>query len=135
MKEIWKDIPGYVGFYQASNKGRIRSLDFYVPCGRGGAGWRLVKGRVLRPGGRKPSGHMTVALGKGNSQGVHCLVLLAFVGKPKRGQEGLHLNHKPSDNRLSNLKWGSRSENMKMDYAAGTRKHNPNWNRWGYRYD
>ena len=26
MEEIWKDIPGFVGAYQASNLGRIRSL-------------------------------------------------------------------------------------------------------------
>lgn len=26
MKEIWKDIPGYEGLYQASNLGRIKSL-------------------------------------------------------------------------------------------------------------
>ena len=26
MKEIWKDIPGYEGRYQASNLGRIKSL-------------------------------------------------------------------------------------------------------------
>ena len=29
QNEIWKDIPGYEGFYQASNLGRIKSLLFY----------------------------------------------------------------------------------------------------------
>ena len=24
--EIWKDIPGYEGMYQVSNKGRVKSL-------------------------------------------------------------------------------------------------------------
>ena len=27
-KEIWKDIPNYEGLYQASNLGRIKSLNF-----------------------------------------------------------------------------------------------------------
>ena len=27
MEEIWKDIPGYENYYQASNLGRIRSKD------------------------------------------------------------------------------------------------------------
>ena len=27
-KEIWKDIKGYEGLYQISNKGRIKSLSF-----------------------------------------------------------------------------------------------------------
>lgn len=26
-KEIWKDVPGYEGYYQASNLGKVRSLD------------------------------------------------------------------------------------------------------------
>ena len=25
--EIWKDVPGYEGVYQASNKGNVRSVD------------------------------------------------------------------------------------------------------------
>ena len=29
MKEIWEDIPNYEGLYQASNLGRIRSVDRY----------------------------------------------------------------------------------------------------------
>ena len=27
MEEIWKDIPGYEGLYEASNLGRVRSID------------------------------------------------------------------------------------------------------------
>ena len=133
MKEEWRDIDGFKGRYQVSNKGRVRSVDHYVRCGFKGKGRRLVKGRLLKPGS-STSGHLTVALGKRNSVGVHRLVLLAFVGRPKTGQEALHLNHKPSDNRRSNLKWGSRSENIAMDWAAGTRQYNLNSNRWGYRY-
>ena len=30
MQEIWKDIEGYEGLYQVSNKGRVRSLDRIV---------------------------------------------------------------------------------------------------------
>lgn len=26
MKEVWKDIEGYEGFYQVSNLGRIKSI-------------------------------------------------------------------------------------------------------------
>ena len=31
-KEIWKDVVGWEGFYQVSNKGRVRSVDRYVPA-------------------------------------------------------------------------------------------------------
>ena len=43
--EIWKDIPGFEGLYQVSNKGRVRSYDRYtrIKCGSK----RLLKGRVM----------------------------------------------------------------------------------------
>lgn len=43
--ELWKDIPQFEGYYQASNLGRIRSLDRIVPHPR--LKQQFVKGRVL----------------------------------------------------------------------------------------
>ena len=43
MKEIWKDIKGYEGFYQVSNLGRIKSLSRNII--------RIKKG-VLKNGGK-----------------------------------------------------------------------------------
>lgn len=131
MSERWADIPGYEGRYQVSDLGRVRSVDHHVRCGPGGKGSRLVKGRILRSAPRK-SGHHMVVLGKGNSCDIHPLVLRAFVGPPPPKHEALHGNHVPSDNRLKNLRWGTRSENLKMDYEAGNRVfHNsPNFTRW-----
>lgn len=45
MKEIWKDIPGLEGYYQASNIGLVRSVTRIVP-GRN-YGKSAVKGRIL----------------------------------------------------------------------------------------
>jgi hypothetical protein len=42
---------------------------------------------------------------------VHVLVLTAFVGPCPDGNEALHFNDIPDDNRLSNLRWGTRSQN------------------------
>lgn len=119
--EIWKDIPGHAGRYQVSDEGRVRSLDrpVRVVC-QGIDTVRIAKGKVLRPGPSK-SGHVTVALGRGNSRLVHQLVLEAFVGPCPAGCEVLHLNHVPADNRLPNLRYGTRSENLRMDYQAGRR--------------
>lgn len=119
--EILKDIPGHEGRYQVSDEGRVRSLDrlVRVVC-QGIDTVRIAKGKVLRPG-RNGSGHVTVALGKGNSRQVHQLVLEAFVGQCPSGCEVLHLNHCHADNRLANLRYGTRSENLRMDYQAGRR--------------
>ncbi len=132
--ENWKDILGFEGRYQVSDLGRVRSLDRYVRLvAKGVETSRLAKGKILRPGKMK-SGHVSVALGKGNSCLVHKLVMEVFKGPCPKGCEVLHLNHVPNDNRLENLKYGTRSENLKMDYKAGIRKVHPNFNRWGYIY-
>jgi hypothetical protein len=112
MQEVWKAIPGYEGQYEVSNQGNVRSLDRYVECEGPVKGRYLSKkkGRVLRPG---PSnfGHMSVVLGRNNTQFVHKLVLLAFVGPPPDKHECCHNNGDPADNRLENLRWGTRAEN------------------------
>jgi hypothetical protein len=128
--EQWKDVPGYEGRYQVSDLGRVRSLDHRVRlvC-HGVETTRLSPGRLLKPG-RSRSGHVSVAIGKGNSRLVHQLVLEAFVGPRPKGAESLHLNHDPKDNRLSNLRYGTRSENLRMDYEVGVRTVHPNFRRW-----
>jgi uncharacterized protein YwbE len=98
MTEVWKAVPGYEGQYEVSDQGRVRSFR------------RNSQGHILKPG-RMPAGHLSVALGRGNSQCVHKLVLLAFVGAAPERHECLHINGVPNDNRLPNLRWGTRSEN------------------------
>ena len=120
--ENWKDIPGYEGRYQVSDQGRVRSLDALILCSGPvkGAYYSFKKGRTLRPG---PSnfGHLSVVLGRNNTQFVHKLVLLAFVGPAPHKNECRHLNSVPTDNRLENLRWGTRSENNNDAVKHGTR--------------
>ena len=124
MTEQWRDIANFEG-YQVSSRGRVRSLDRTVlvsgyeseRCARP-TFIRKLKGRILKPGPH-PSGHVMVVLGAGNTHSVHRLVAEAFHGPCPDGHEVLHLNHSPADNRAANLKWGTRSENLKMDYARG----------------
>lgn len=113
MTEIWKPAVGYEGQYEVSIKGNVRSVDRVVLCCGEVKGQYLSrkKGRNLRPG-RMPSGHLSVALGKGNSVCVHSLVLTTFIGEAPPKHECLHINGDPADNRLENLRWGTRSENI-----------------------
>ena len=53
MKEIWKDIKGYEGKYQISNKGNIRSLNYR----------RTGKTKILQPGKDK-DGYLLIGLRK-----------------------------------------------------------------------
>lgn len=120
--EEWRPVLGAEDSYEVSDLGRVRSVDRYVRCGWRGAGRRLVLGRILRPG-RMVSGHLSVAIGKNNSRTVHSLVMQAFVGPPPEGLEVRHLDGVPSNNVRSNLKYGTRSENIEDDYRHGVRKH------------
>ena len=119
--ETWKAIPGYEGLYEVSDQGRVRSLDRYVECVGPikGRYFSKKKGRVLRPG---PSnyGHLSVVLGRNNTRMVHELVLRAFVGEPPEKHECCHNNGDPADNRLQNLRWGTRSENIFDAVRQGT---------------
>ena len=117
--EQWRPVVGHEGQYEVSDCGRVRSLDRMVPCGSGGH-LRFCKGQILQPG-RKSSGHVSVALGRGNSRDVHRLVLEAFVGPCPDGHEALHYDDEGSNNRLSNLRWGTRGDNL-IDAVRNGRK-------------
>jgi hypothetical protein len=71
------------------------------------------------------SGHLYVSLTADASEGakkrfVHHLVLEAFVSKRPDGLECLHRNGIPSDNSKSNLRWGTRQENVEDAMRHGT---------------
>jgi hypothetical protein len=120
--EMWKDIPGYAGEYQASTLGQIKSLKRKVR-GRSRFGTefkRTVPERILRPGAYCKTGHLSVVLRKGtNGKPVHQLVMKTFIGEPPPNQEVRHLNGNPKDNRLCNLEYGTRRENILDVFRIG----------------
>lgn len=121
-KEVWKDIPGYEGRYQASTEGRIRSVARKITqIGRWGKPFtRRLKGQILSPGQYCKSGHMSVVLGHGApGSPVHQLILKTFAGPTPEGQEVRHKNGNPKDNRLKNLVYGTRTDNILDVYRLG----------------
>lgn len=108
-EERWADIPGYPG-YQASDQGRIRSVDREVVYSNGRR--RKYPGRVRKPFYRNGYPYLHVTFSSGNVL-VPYLVLLAFVGPRPKGYEICHGNDDPTDNRLSNLRYDTRRENRR----------------------
>ena len=104
----WRAIPGFEGRYEASDTGSIRSLPRVIQTKRGP---RRIEGRVLKPGKLGNTNHRHVVLEGRVDRTVHSLVLEAFVGPCPQGMEARHLDDDPTNNRLDNLIWGSRSEN------------------------
>ena len=110
MTEIWRDIPGYEGLYQVSNLGRVISL----PGGR-------RSGQILA-NGRSSTGYLTVVLwktGAGKSYQVQSLVLLAFEGPQPDGSVIRHLDGNKVNNKLSNLCYGTQTQNYRDVYDIG----------------
>lgn len=111
--EIWADIPRYLGYYQASDLGRIRR------CKVGGKG--SVFGKVLSPGQQK-NGYLMVVLSVGckkKTERVHRLVAEAFLGY-QHGMEVCHNDGNIHDNRPSNLRWDTHRGNEADKEKHGT---------------
>lgn len=104
MDESWKNIDGWPGKYMISTSGQIRS---YINTG--------PRGKILKPYPCK-QGYLRVRFGK-KTKAVHRLVLETFLGPSDL--EVNHINGNKSDNRLENLEYLTRSENMIHAYKNG----------------
>lgn len=117
MKEVWKDIPGHEGVYQASCLGQIRSLDRVRRYNTYGSGQQ--KGIILKT--FQARGYVRVSLstsGKGKKHFVHRLVFQAFFPEISIDQIN-HVNGVKNDNRVVNLESVSSSENVRHAYNSG----------------
>lgn len=117
-EEIWKDIPGYEGYFQASTLGRIRSIDRIEKClnrSNNGYHYRKYKGKILKLCNSSRGDYLQVNICRAGKQRfitVHSLVALAFLGPRPKGLDVRHIDGNPKNNRPDNLSYGTRSENL-----------------------
>ena len=112
MQEIWKDIDEYIGYYQVSNLGRVKSLDRITSEGR------FRKGKILKPT-ICANGYYVVELcknGSGKQYRVNILVAKAFIvnDDPINKTQVGHKDETKTNNRVDNLEWVTPKENCNM---------------------
>ena len=107
--ETWKDVVGYEGLYEVSNKGNVYSVERMDALGR------EQGGLVLKPKYNN-RGYLMVSLyknGKLKNRTVHRIVAEAFIPNPKGFLEINHKDENKSNNEIFNLEWCTREHNVK----------------------
>lgn len=117
--EIWKDIPGYEGRYQASDQGRVKALARITVTRRVGEADRLIaRGERFLTQYPDRYGYLQVSL-RSQPKKVHTLVALTFIGPRSKGADIAHGNGNKVDNRLLNLRYATQAENAQDREAHG----------------
>ena len=109
MGEEWRAVPGYDGQYEVSDLGQVRSF-------------KTGKWRALRQS-LNPQGYPMAYLSKDAQRWcvpIHQLVAFVFYGPRPVDREVRHLDGVRTNNALSNLAYGTRSENTYDAIAHGT---------------
>lgn len=120
----YRDVPGFPG-YRVGSDGSVWNA--WINCHLGRrltARWKPMK---LSPGSK---GYLRVNLTPVGERyrtfRVHRLVLEVFVGPCPDGMECRHLNGAKTDNRLTNLAWGTPAENVGDNLAFRVYRHGEN---------
>lgn len=122
--EIWRDIKGYEGMYEVSNRGVVRSKERIIvlkdkkgkdrPC--------TYKSKVLKPCKRMYKDHtntmprLQVVLSKKGhtrSYDVHRLVAETFIENPHNYETVNHKDGNTENNNVDNLEWLPLSDNIR----------------------
>lgn len=100
-QEIWKQVKGWEGKYEVSNRGNVK---------------RVKDGKMLTRHINSRTGYESVSLYDKSTQTttmkyVHRLVAEAFIPNPKNLEQVDHIDGNKSNNKLSNIRWCSRKFN------------------------
>lgn len=113
MQEVWRPVPGWEGFYEASSMGQLRSLPRST---RGKA--RIITSQPTR------DGYIRVRLtapGRAICQTfLHRVIALTFIGPCPDGLVVRHGSKGVADNSASNLSYGTQLHNMHDKKRDGT---------------
>jgi len=115
----WRPVVGFDALYEVSRIGQVRSLARKTSTG-------MLGGCEIKPDVTR-NGYARVSLSKDGRVfrfSVHRLVLSSFCRLPIGNEEARHIDGDKLNNSISNLAWGSRSENAFDRVRHGTQVDN-----------
>jgi hypothetical protein len=121
LEEVWRDIPGYEGLYEASDKGRIRTKEGKTTSNTLYSR-RVWKQRILKPKGKRYQTGYRVSLwrdGECKEWLVARLIAITFCDKTI-GK--LTVNHKDGNrfnNNVENLELVTLADNIRHAFKTG----------------
>lgn len=107
----WKDIQGYEGLYKINEDGDVLSVKSKYKTDD-----RIIKCYVNKYG--YPIVYLT-KLGKTKTIKLHIILAKTFIPNPKNYPCVLHLDDNKINFALTNLAWGTQSQNIKMAFING----------------
>lgn len=114
MKEEWRDIVNYEGYYQVSSFGNVRSVERDILRSNGIN--QHCKSVILKSFQGKTCNYLSVQLSKDNHTEkfmIHRLVAYAFLGLKKESNlEVNHIDGNTHNNRLDNLEIVTHQQNI-----------------------
>lgn len=117
---IWKEIPGFEGYYQIATNGEIKSIPHIVS--KGTRFEHTSKEHPIKPY-MDGDGYLQVKLckkGKRSNHRVHRLVALTFIPNPYGLPEINHKDENKINNHPDNLEWCTKAYNTR--YGTRTQR-------------
>jgi len=119
QQEVWKDIPEYEGYYQVSNMGRIKSLKREVVMNNHGTLVNVINPERILKGGLDKNGYSIYTLCANKKRKTikgHRVVAIAFIENPLNLPDVNHKYGIKSDNRVTQLEWMTKSDNVQHSF-------------------
>lgn len=111
MEEIWKSVPGYEGYYEISNTGKVKSITRVITDVNGR---QITRKEKELSQNLDNSGYYTVGLNKDGHKTrfkVHRLVALTFISNPNNLPFVNHKDENKLNNYVNNLEWCTQEYN------------------------